>query len=283
MYEEICLLSDVKKRFPDIKRSGKGVTNNYLIKLLSTYDRNIFPCSNSDINAIILSFLDFKSLMNVSRINKYLNKIILSDEYDNWKHLIARSTSLDVLPQILKLKDTKLDWIKIYENITLEPVEAFEYIITIPKLSFLLRFFTNNLTNAHYNRCFYIARILRHRDAFRSLISSRRDNTGILHTVLRLEYMDIVHTILEKGIRIKAGDSFVYDCIELIRQKDKRTIKLLVENGLNIHGFEEQMLYWAIGGKNIEMVEYLIELGANINARKGKMLRDAKKAFPDNF
>ncbi|GFV15639.1 ankyrin-3 [Trichonephila clavipes] len=101
---------------------------------------------------------------------------------------------------------------------------------------------------------------------------------GGYHTLLRIAaengYTKIIKTLIEGGINID-GDLKYTPLHQAVNDGCKEMVEFLLENGADINAKTEASgetpLYIAVKKRNIEIIELLIEKGANVNAGdKGK-------------
>ena len=94
-------------------------------------------------------------------------------------------------------------------------------------------------------------------------------NIGIMHDIIKF---------VEDNKMIKNEENYDKNHLLLTCAKYDKTefIKFLLENGADIHSYNDNTLHWAVHHKNIELVKYLLNKGANIHSNYERPLGIAK-------
>ena len=71
--------------------------------------------------------------------------------------------------------------------------------------------------------------------------------------------LDIIKCLVENGADIHAWEDYALRCACSYGQLDM--VKYLIEKGANIHAYNDEALRYATGNGYLEIVEYLIEKG----------------------
>ena len=88
-------------------------------------------------------------------------------------------------------------------------------------------------------------------------------------------YLGFIKVLLEEGTNIHALDDYA---LRYAAQKDHLpVVKYLVEKGANIHADNDYALRVAASYGHLPVVKYLVEAGADIHAENDEALRFAKK------
>lgn len=99
---------------------------------------------------------------------------------------------------------------------------------------------------------------------------ARRDlalSLAIVH-----KYLKIAKYLLEKGCKPK------FDHAHSLIEHDSSFIVILIQYGLNIHAYDDSLLYLACKYGHVNLVSYLVQKGANVRAQND----DAVKIAADN-
>lgn len=96
------LFAEVRKHFPTQTLCGKGITNAYLRRMLATAMdqgstvRRAFPTPVSEINMIILKYLDIQSLAAIAQSCRIGSGLVSRDNNELWSYHLKKIFTIDI-------------------------------------------------------------------------------------------------------------------------------------------------------------------------------------------